>query len=127
MSLDATIDEGSLAAVAALLGVPDAAALVEVRLESLQQRTHRQLLEASRKLGLSGASRPTQGARAAKRGRTLPELARNRPSTAVKAVGPVLTRTEPAAEPEPVPEPVLSHKFEVGKHGASKEEPRTIP
>jgi hypothetical protein len=127
MSLDATIDEGSLAAVAALLGVPDAAALVEVRLESLQQRTHRQLLEASRKLGLSGVSRLTKDALAAKLGKTLPELARNRPSTAVKAVGPVLTRTEPAAEPEPVPEPVLSHKFEVGKHGASKEEPRTIP
>src|SRR2546421_225315 len=150
MALDATIDEGSLAAVAALLGVADTEALVEVRYESLQQRTHRQLLEASRKLGLSGVSRLTKDALAAKLGKALPELARSRrtgtgastngprssgPSLAPTPASPALARSAPVAEPAPqppapeppAPEPVLSHKFEVGKHGAVKEEPRTIP
>src|SRR3954465_10727891 len=78
MSLDATVDEGSLAEVAALLGVPDAEALSEVRTESLRRHTHRQLLEVSRRLGLSGVSRRTKDALAAKLGKTLPELARAR-------------------------------------------------
>jgi hypothetical protein len=145
MSLDPTIDEGSLAAVAALLGVPDAEALAELRYESLQQRTHRQLLEVSKKLGLAGVSRLTKDALAAKLGKTLPELARSRragaspatkgprsnggaavaqPSTRPSAT--VVAKAEPTEEPAAA-DPVLSHKFEVGKHGAAKEEPRTIP
>jgi hypothetical protein len=78
MSLDATVDEGSLAEVAALLGIPDAEALSEVRTESLRRHTHRQLLEVSRRLGLSGVSRLTKDALAAKLGKALPELARAR-------------------------------------------------
>jgi hypothetical protein len=175
MSLDefATVDEGGLAEIAALLGVPDPGALAEVRTESLRQRTHRQLLEASRRLGLSGISRLTKDALAAKLGKALPELARRRPTAVAAAPAarrlengaaakpaavvakpaavakpagpvakpakktdtlapPVQTRAPapeapPAPDADSVPPQVLSHKFEVGHHGVSHEEPRTIP
>src|SRR4051812_6915420 len=132
MSLDVTIDEGSLAEIAALLGVPDADALADVRTEVLRQRTHRQLLEVSKRLGLSGVSRLTKDALAAKLGKTLPEVARAQSPRQGKE--PVSNGKAPARADSEAPQPqadeptaVLSHKFESGQHGTAREEPRTIP
>src|SRR3954453_16089968 len=139
MSLDVTIDEGSLAEIAALLGVPDADALADVRTEVLRQRTHRQLLEVSKRLGLSGVSRLTKDALAAKLGKTLPEVARaqsprQRKEPVSNGKAPARKETPRARGDRRPPQPqadeptaVLSHKFESGQHGTAREEPRTIP
>src|SRR3954468_19814451 len=104
MSLDVTIDEGSLAEIAALLGVPDADALADVRTEVLRQRTHRQLLEVSKRLGLSGVSRLTKDALAAKLGKTLPELARARRKPGTPSAPDVSRVPKVKAAPAPAPE-----------------------
>src|SRR6184192_4222973 len=140
MSLDARVDEGSLAEVAAMLGVPDAAALAEIRFGDLQRRTHKQLLDISKRLGLTGTSRLSKDALAAKLSSALSELAgarrppRAEPRRDGKPKQDARPEARPDSRPEPAPEPapeaddpVLTHKFEVGEHGASREEPRTIP
>src|SRR5256885_7691426 len=108
MSLDARVDEGSLAEVAALLGVPDAAALAEIRFESLRRRTHRQLLDISRRLGLSGISRLSKDALAAKLGSALSELASARlpPKAESRRDGRPKAETRPApSAPAPTSTP----------------------
>jgi hypothetical protein len=144
MSLDATVEEGNLAEIAALLGIADANALASVRTELLRRRTHRQLLEASRRLGLSGVSRLTKDALAAKLGQALPELvkAKKQPPGPPKVAEPlapsrqeipIANKEKPVVAARPVVDEtdsapaVLSHKFELGKHGVAREEPRTIP
>jgi uncharacterized protein len=107
--------------VAALLGVPDAAALGNLGLESLRRHTHRQLLEVARRLGIVGLSRMTKEALAARLWERLTQTTapvKPEPSTASAA-------TTVAEEGEL--DPPLTHKFEVGEHGAATEEPRTIP
>jgi hypothetical protein len=207
MSLDVIVDEGRLSEIAALLGMPDPAALAQVRAESLRQYTHRQLLEIARRLGLPGVSRLTKDALAARLGKALAELAlatrktasadkgtslgkgttagkvtaasevtitgkdttTGKGTTAGKdkgfktpvatdmvsrkpavldaaasmAAAPDMASTKPIADKKPAkadrapakPDEteadgapaVLSHKFEVGRHGTAREEPRTIP
>src|SRR4051812_36797296 len=114
MSLDEHSSGGSLREVAALLGVPDAAALAELGMESLRRRTHRQLLEVARRLGIAGLSRMTKDALAAK---LWESIAGNGKAT------PADTTILPGASEQDGP---LTHKFELGEHGAA-EEPRTIP
>src|SRR4051812_41447924 len=112
MSLDEQTTGGSLREVAALLGVPDAAALGKMGLESLRRRPHRQLLDVARRLGIVGLSRMTKDALAAKLWESIAK--------------------DKVAPPDPLPreeiqqDAPLTHKFEVGEHGAATEEPRTI-
>jgi hypothetical protein len=113
MSLDEHASGGSLREVAALLGFPNAAALAELGLESLRRRTHRELLEVARRLGIVGLSRMTKDALAA---RLWESIGKN--GKTVPAAGGAETEVEEDAP--------LTHKFEVGEHGAA-EEPRTIP
>jgi len=115
MSLDEHSSGGSLREVAALLGVPDAAALAAMGMESFKKRTHRQLLEVARRLGIVGLSRLTKDALAVKVWESLAADGKGLPAT-------------PGSGEPPVEQDVpLTHKFEVGEHGAATEEPRTIP
>jgi hypothetical protein len=98
--------------VAALLGVPDAAALAAMGLDSLRKRTHRELLEVARRLGIAGLSRMTKDALAIRLWESIGKDGTAEPP--------------PAEEPERAEDSPLTHKFEVGEHGAA-EEPRTIP
>ena len=100
-----------------MLGAPDASALAAMGLESLRRRTHRQLLDVARRLGIVGLSRMTKDALAA---RLWESIAKNGSSTTATAAGSTTT-TEQAEQDGP-----LTHKFELGEHGAA-EEPRTIP
>ncbi len=105
MSPDDPSRQASLAEVATLLGLPDSSALHTLDIESLRKRTHRQLLEGARRLGLSGVSKLTKDALA------------DRLSAALRV-----------ADIEDAGHAVLTHKFEVGAQaGAKAEEPRTIP
>src|SRR5262245_40731450 len=115
MSLDEHSSGGSLREVAALLGVPDAAALAAMGMESFKKRTHRQLLEVARRLGIVGLSRMTKDALAVKVWESIAADGKAVPAT-------------PGSGELPVEQDVpLTHKFEVGEHGAATEEPRTIP
>lgn len=120
MSLDEQTGGGSLREVAALLGVPDAAALKALGLDSLRRRTHRELIEVGRRLGLAGISRMTKDVLASRLWESLSTNGRSGPvgdSPSDEGTG------EKASEGGH-----LSHKFEVGEHGAATtEEPRTIP
>jgi uncharacterized protein len=115
MSLDAHTSEGNLREVAALLGVPDASALAALGLESLRRRSHRQLLEVARRLGIVGLSRMTKDALAAKLWESIGKKE--------SVTAPAATDSAPAPADE---DGHLTHKFELGEHGAS-EESRTIP
>jgi hypothetical protein len=119
MSLDEQTSVGGLREVAAMLGVPDPAALAAMGLDSLRARTHRQLLDVARRLGIVGLSRMTKEALAAKLWESIA-----RDATPVGAAVKPGTKEEAELEAERAP---LTHKFEVGEHGASTEEPRTIP
>src|SRR5262245_49952996 len=57
MAPDAPTAAGGLSEVATLLGVPDEASLAEIGVQTLRQRSLRDLLEASKRLGLSGVSK----------------------------------------------------------------------
>src|SRR5688572_6020708 len=116
MSLDAHSSEGNLREVAALLGVPDASALAALGLESMRRRSHRQLLEVARRLGIVGLSRMTKEALAAK---LWEKIATNGAPTGSASVSSTPGEAEQDGH--------LTHKFELGEHGASTEEPRTIP
>jgi hypothetical protein len=107
--------------VAALLGVPDVASIAALGFESLRRRTHRQLLDVARRLGISGLSRMTKEALAAKLWESL--------STGDKAAPAAKATPATAKSPTEAPDEdgPLTHKFELGEHGASTEEPRTIP
>src|SRR5690348_3357857 len=109
MSLDEHASGGSLREVAAILGVPDAAALAELGLESLRKRTHRELLEVARRLGIVGLSRMTKDALAI---RLWESIGKDGEQAA-----------PPSEEPERTEDSPLTHKFELGEHGAATEEP----
>lgn len=117
MSLDEHQTGGNLREVAAVLGVPDAAALAGMGLESLRRHTHRELLEAARRLGIVGLSRMTKEALAAKLWESLAKNGKPAPQKASAG------EETPASEQDGP----LTHKFELGEHGAATEEPRTIP
>jgi hypothetical protein len=99
-----------------MLGAPDAAALAAMGMESFRKRTHRQLLEAARRLGIVGLSRMTKDALAEK---VWESIAGDSKAVPAAAPGAEPTTTE-------VDSP-LTHKFELGEHGVATEEPRTIP
>src|SRR3954468_6876228 len=115
MSLDEHSSGGNLREVAAMLGAPDAAALAAMGMESFRKRTHRQLLEAARRLGIVGLSRMTKDALAEKVWESIAGDSKVIPTTA------------PGAEPTPEEDSPLTHKFELGEHGVATEESRTIP
>src|SRR4051794_32277140 len=123
MSLDEQTRVGSLREVAALLGVPDAAAVAALNLESLRRRSHRELLDVARRLGISGLSRLTKDALATKLWESLSKSAKaEKKPEAAATKGSASTPVEDTSLDTP-----LTHKFELGEHGASTEEPRTIP
>src|SRR5437773_1283001 len=124
MSLDQQTSGGSLGEVAALLGVPDAAALEGLGLESLRRRTHRQLLEVARRLGIVGLSRMTKEALAVKLWELLSHGAK---PSGKPASAPTTATTPPAPVGEAEPDIPITHKFEMGEHGVATEEPRAIP
>jgi hypothetical protein len=104
MSLDEHSSGGNLREVAAMLGAPDAAALAAMGMESFRKRTHRQLLEAARRLGIVGLSRMTKDALAEK---VWESIAGDSKAVPAAAPGAEPTTTE-------VDSP-LTHKFEVGR------------
>src|SRR4051812_6116838 len=113
MSLDEQRLGGNLREVAAMLGVPDTGALRALGPESLRRRTHRQLLEVARRLGIVGLSRMTKDVLAEKLWESIGKDGDEEAPPAVTETGP--------------DDNVLTHKFELGEHGTSTEEPRTIP
>jgi hypothetical protein len=137
MSLDQRSETDDLTEVAAVLGIPDAAA-ASIDETFLRKYPQRQLLEACQRLGIKGVAKLTKDALVkrlaeafAVKGRKGNGLSRKAsPRSVPSLVQPreeaEPTRTPSSANEEPAPS-VLSHKFELGERGGPAEEPRTIP
>lgn len=115
MALDETTKEAELARLAAVLGLPDAGALAVLQLESLRRRTHRELLDLCRHLGLKGVAKLPKDKLAGRLGDAIAKLVIAVPAGSKASV-------------ENAEHAVVTHKFELGEHGEPlREEPRTIP
>ncbi len=115
MSPDGDSKGVSLAEAAMLLGAPDESAMTALDLGSLQKRTHRQLLEVSRLLGLQGVSKLNKDGLAERLLRVFASR---------KAVPEPPTAGEDAG--------LVTHKFELGERAPAgrhvgEPEPRDIP
>jgi hypothetical protein len=121
-----------LSSAALALGLKDSSHLAKLDLKALARFTQRQLFECAKRLQLKGSSKLSKGELAERVAEAI--AAREAPSVSGSPVGKGRQPAVETAEPEALkavkegdlPEPVLSHKFELGERGKSKA-PETIP